>query len=115
MRYEGHIIGVISGYETAALIAHSKKLPTITVLVNRLPSPVRRGPGLRRRAVPVAPLERRGMMRDHHHHAPALTAEGQELHDNEHDENHHFYNPPCYGNCVPVKDLRRCPPSQTEL
>lgn len=42
MRYEPHVLGVISGYEFVALVAHSEHLPTITTLVSRLPKPARR-------------------------------------------------------------------------
>lgn len=43
---ETWFIGIISGYEFAALVAHSDRLPTITDLVGRLPRTVRRSIGL---------------------------------------------------------------------
>jgi hypothetical protein len=42
VRYEPYAIGVITGYEFAALLAHRSWLPTITTLISRLPKFARR-------------------------------------------------------------------------
>ena len=46
VRYEPYALGVISGYEFAAILAHRSWLPTITTLVRPLPRVVRWGLGV---------------------------------------------------------------------
>lgn len=42
MKVEPAALGVVCGYELAALLTHSDRVPTITALVSRLPKFARR-------------------------------------------------------------------------